>query len=49
MEKSKEMLPCWPLKSQEHVIYFQWAGEEPLGAKDLIPIITRKLILPTTM
>lgn len=33
---------CWPLKSQERVNYFQCAGEEPLGAKDLIPTITRK-------
>lgn len=48
MEKAREMLSCWPLKSQEHVVYFQWPGEEPLGAKDLIPTITRKLILPTT-
>lgn len=42
MEKAREMLSCWPLTIPEHVVYFQWAGEEPLRAKDLIPTITRK-------
>lgn len=49
MEKAREMPSSSPLKSQECVIYFQWAGKELLKAKDLIPTITRKLILPTTM